>query len=131
MLHSVVTSFPSLQKSSRSISPDTCWLGRFRQVVRQLGSTSTSRLTRHFPEECAVVAQRHAEYRKRQKEERLRKIREEIRQVVFALHAQGEYPLMYTLSPFFPNGLMRQHEAIEAWREALQELGLEPENLAN
>lgn len=97
-----------------------------RQVARELGHASTIRLTKHFPEECALVAQRHVEYRAQRKEQRLLKICEDIRQVVFSLYAQGEYPLIYKLSPFFPNGLMRQREAIEAWRSALQELGLEP-----
>ncbi len=97
-----------------------------RQVARRLGHDSTSRLTEHFPEECALVAQRHAEYRDLRKQQRLLKIRKEVRLAVFTLHAQGEYPLIYKLSPFFPNGLMRQREAIEAWREAMQELGLEP-----
>jgi len=96
-----------------------------RQVERQLG-VATGLLTYHFPEECAQIVQRHAEYRERRKEQRLLNMREDIRQAVFSLHAQGEYPLMYKLSTVFPNGLMRQREAIEAWRAALRELGLDP-----
>lgn len=97
-----------------------------RQVGRQLGYSSTALLMYHFPEECAVIIQRHGEYRNQRKEQRLLKLRADIRHAVFSLHAQGEYPLIYKLSDVFPNGLMRQREAREAWREALQDLGLEP-----
>ncbi len=97
-----------------------------RQVGRQLGYNSTALLTYHFPEACALIIQRHAEYREQRKEQRLLKLREDIRQAVFSLYAQGEYPLRYKLSTIFPNGVMRQREATEAWRAALRELGLEP-----
>ncbi len=97
-----------------------------RQVAKQLGYNSTALLTYHFPEACALIAQRHAGYRAQRKEQRLLKLREDIRQAVFSLYAQGEYPLRYKLSTIFPNGLMRQREATEAWRAALVELGLEP-----
>jgi hypothetical protein len=97
-----------------------------RQVGRQLGYGSTRQLTYHFPEECALIIQRHAQYREQRKEQRLLKLREDIRQAVFSLYAQGEYPLRYKLSTIFPNGVMRQREATEAWRAALAELGLEP-----
>jgi hypothetical protein len=73
-----------------------------------------------------LIIQRHAEYREQRKEQRLLKLREDIRQAVFSLYAQGEYPLRYKLSTIFPNGVMRQREATEAWRAALRELGLEP-----
>ena len=95
------------------------------QVERQIG-IAKGLLASHFPEECTQLIQRHAEYRAQRKEQRLRKMREDIRQAVFSLHAQGEYPLRYKLSAIFPNGLMRQREATEAWRAALRELGLEP-----
>jgi hypothetical protein len=97
-----------------------------RDVARELGYGSTSQLTYHFPEKCALIAQRYAEYRDQRKQQRLLKVREDVRQAVFSLHAQGEYPLIYKLSDVFPNGLMRQREARNAWREALQELGREP-----
>jgi hypothetical protein len=96
-----------------------------RQVERQIG-IARGLLARHFPQECTQLVQRHAEYRAQRKEQRLRNVREEVRQAVFSLHAQGEYPLRYKLSAIFPNGLMRQREATEAWRAALGELGLEP-----
>jgi hypothetical protein len=97
-----------------------------QDVAKELGYGSTSELTYHFPEKSALIVQRHAEYRNQRKHQRLLRIREDVRQAVFSLHARGEYPLRYKLSAVFPNGLMRQREAVEAWREALQELGLEP-----
>ncbi len=97
-----------------------------RDVAKELGYDSTSLLTYHFPEKSALIVQRHLEYRDQRKQQRLLKVREDVRQAVFSLHAQGEYPLIYKLSDVFPNGLMRQRQAREAWREALRELGLEP-----
>ncbi len=97
-----------------------------RDVAKELGYDSTSQLTYHFPEKSALVVQRYLAYRDQRKQQRLLKLREDVRQAVFSLHAQGEYPLIYKLSDVFPNGLMRQPEAREAWREALQELELEP-----
>jgi hypothetical protein len=99
-----------------------------RVVAKELGYDSSSQLTYHFPEKCALIVQRYLAYREQRKQKRLLKVREDVRQAVFSLYAQGEYPLIYKLSEVFPNGLMRQREAREAWREALQELGLEPEN---
>lgn len=96
-----------------------------RQVERRLGC-STALLMYHFPEECTLIVQHHAVYRERRKEHRLLTLREDIRQAVFSLYARGEYPLRYKLSTIFPNGVMRQREATEAWRAALAELGLEP-----
>ncbi len=95
------------------------------QVAQRL-RCDTTYLWKYFPEESALILQRAKAYRKLRKEQREARMREEIRQAVFSLHAQGEYPLRYKLSAFFPNGLMRLPEAIEAWRAALRELGLEP-----
>lgn len=98
-----------------------------KQVALEVGSDATL-LARYFPEECAQVIRRHAEYRNRRKEQRTQNLREGVRQAVFSLYARGEYPLRYKLSSFFPNGAMRLSEATEAWREAMVELGLDPDN---
>lgn len=104
-------------------------LPSLRNVAKELGYRGVNQLTYHFPEKCALIAQRYLEYRDQRKQQRLLKVREDVRQAVFALYARGEYPLRYKLSDeFFPNGLMRQAEAIEAWREAMQELGLDPDS---
>lgn len=97
------------------------------QVGQRL-DVHTSLLMYHFPEECALIVQRHALYRNQRKDQRLVTLREDVRQAVFSLHARGEYPLRYKLSAFFPNGAMRQREATDAWREAMLELGLDPDN---
>jgi hypothetical protein len=98
-------------------------------VAKELGYDSTSQLTYHFPEKCALIAQRYLEYRNQRKQQRILKVREDVRQAVFSLYARGEYPLRYKLSDeFFPNGLMRLPEANKAWREAMLELGLDPDN---
>jgi hypothetical protein len=97
-----------------------------RQVEREFGGKGL--LARYFPDECAQIIQRYAEYRSWRKEQRLRNLRESVRQAVFSLHESGEYPLRYKLTAFFPNGAMRLPEAIEAWREAMGELGLDPDN---
>lgn len=132
---------PVPPRSQRHVDRDACArhldaalnregvLPSLRDVAKELGYGGVNQLTYHFPEQCALIAQRYLEYRDQRKQQRLLKVREEVRLAVFSLYARGEYPLRYKLSDeFFPNGLMRQAEAIEAWREAMRELGLDPDN---
>src|SRR6266566_840033 len=73
-----------------------------RQIEKHLGYT-TRQLSYHFPEECALIASRSREYRRHRKEERLDKVREQVRQAIFSLHGQGIYPSQRQLRPLLPS----------------------------
>jgi TniQ len=94
-------------------------------IAKQLGY-DTCQLVYHFSEECAVITQRVKEHRLRRKEQHLVRIREEVRQAVFSLHAQGLYPSQRRVRLLLPGRLLRDPEAKEAWRATLRELGFEP-----
>ena len=95
-----------------------------RQIEKHLGHT-TRQLSYHFPEECALIASRAREYRQQRKEERLDKVREQVRQAMFSLHEQGIYPSQRQLRTLLLGGLMLQVEAKDTWRTTLRELGFE------
>lgn len=95
------------------------------QIALRLGY-AVRQLVYHFPYECAAVTQRAKDYRKQRKEQRLVQIREEVRQAMLSLHAQGLYPSQRKLRSLLPGGLMLDPEAKEAWRTTLKELGFEP-----
>jgi hypothetical protein len=81
-------------------------------------------LVYHFPQECAVVTQSARAYRKQRKEQRLVLTREQVRQAMLSLHAQGMYPSQRKLR-FLLGGLLRAPEAQETWHTTLRELGFE------
>src|SRR5437667_1474642 len=95
-----------------------------RQIEKHLGYT-VRQLSYHFPKECALITPLAQEYRRQRKEERLDKVREQVRLAVISVHSQGVYPSQRKLRPLLPGGLMRMPEAKEAWRTTLRELGFE------
>jgi hypothetical protein len=95
------------------------------QLSERLGCSERI-LLYYFREECALITRQAREHRKRQGEQRLLKIRDEVRQQALSLHAQGIYPSQMKVSNLLSPGLMRSSVAREAWHEALRELGLEP-----
>ncbi len=97
------------------------------QLCKVLGC-SHHKLQHFFPEERALIIQKAREYRKQQDRQRVAKTREQVRQAVFALHAQGAYPSLHKVQSFLSAGVMLQPEARETWHAALRELGLEPRN---
>lgn len=62
-----------------------------REVARDLGHPVQT-LLRYHPDLCHEIAARRKAYRKRNKEARRQKIREEVRRVVLAMHAEKKYP---------------------------------------
>lgn len=96
-----------------------------RQIAQQLGYEDAHQLVYHFPEECKLVMLRAQAYRQQRKAQRLVQVGEQVRQAVFSVHSQGFYPSHRRLRTLLPSALMRQPEAKEAWRIALQELGYE------
>jgi transcriptional regulator with XRE-family HTH domain len=96
-----------------------------RQLCERLGCTH--RVLRYsFPEEYTLITQQAREYRKLQDRQRVAKTREQVRQAVFSLHAQGIYPSQRKVQSFLPAGVMLQSDARETWHATLRELGLEP-----
>jgi hypothetical protein len=83
-----------------------------RQLCERLGCTHHV-LLYFFPEECALITQQAREYRKQRDRQRVAKTREQVRQAVFSLHAQGAYPSLHKVQSFLPAGVMLQPEARE------------------
>jgi hypothetical protein len=98
-----------------------------RQLCKRLGYGHRALMNR-FPEECALIVQQAREYRNQQDRLRVEKTREQVRQAVLSLHAQGAYPSLHKVQSFLPAGVMLQPEARETWHAALRELGLESRN---
>ncbi len=95
-----------------------------RQIEKHLGYT-VRQLSYHFPKECALITPLAQEYRRQRKEERLSRVREQVRKAVTFVHSQGMYPSQRKLRLLLPGGLMRMPEAKEAWHITLRELGFE------
>ncbi len=98
-------------------------LGVYR-IAQRLGYAEQS-LLYHFPQQCTEITQRAKASRKQRKEQRLARIREQVRQATLAVHASGSYPSQHAVSLLLSSGLMRMSEAKEAWHAALRELGFE------
>ena len=95
----------------------------YRSLAQQLGYHQSA-LRHHFPQECALLSKQIKEYRRQQAEQRVVRIREEIRHVVLALHAQGVYPSHRKVIDLLANPKLMRHPEARAFRLALcQELG--------
>ena len=95
------------------------------QIAQQLGYAERS-LFYHFPQQCAEITQRAKASRKQRKEQRLTRIRDQVRQATLAVYASGGYLSQHAVSLLLSPGLMRMPVARESWRAAVQELGLKP-----
>ncbi len=95
------------------------------QVSKQLNVAGTSSLVRYFPEQCAIIVERYRAYQQTQKQERLRLLRENVRQATFNVHAQGLYPSKARVAKQLgKSASMRNPDTRTFWKEAVQELGL-------
>ncbi len=94
-------------------------------LAKQLG-VSQSTLRYHFPQECALLSQQIKEYRRERAEQRVTRIREEVRQAVLALHTQGVYPSHRKVTEQLAHPKLLRHPKARAFRLTLcQELGWE------
>jgi transcriptional regulator with XRE-family HTH domain len=93
-----------------------------RPLARRLGC-SMRLLEYHFPQEYALIAKRAQEHRRQRAAQRLERVRDEVRQAVITVYAQGVYPSQNKVADLLsdPN-LMRMPEAKAAWLEARREL---------
>ncbi len=97
-----------------------------REVSRRLNQTGTKSLLRYFPEQSATITERYRTYRQLKKEERLRLLREKVRQATLDVHAQGAYPSMTRVDKQLgKQASMRNPDARDFWRETIQELGFD------
>lgn len=98
------------------------------QLAQQLGYGGNI-LLYHFPQECALLSQQIKKYRRQQKEQRLARVQEEVRQATLALHVQGIYPSQNKVADLLsdPN-LLFQPEAKVTWRVLCRELGWNRKN---
>jgi len=93
------------------------------ELARQLGY-SASLIWNHFTDLCKCISARYRAQKRKQHEERVRVVREEIRQAVLLLHTKGIYPSAKRVSFLLKNRhSIRTIEGHEAWRLALAELG--------
>lgn len=97
-----------------------------KEVSRRLDQSGTSALVRYFPEQCAIIVERHRTYRQARKEERLRLLRQKVRQATFDVHAQGVFPSKARVDKqLVKQASMRCPDARAFWEETLRELGLQ------
>ncbi len=74
---------------------------------------------------CAIIVERYRAYQQTQKQERLRLLRENVRQATFNVHAQGLYPSKARVAKQLgKSASMRNPDTRTFWKEAVQELGL-------
>ena len=88
------------------------------QLAQQVGYSGHT-LLHHFPQECALLSQQIKEYRRQRAEQRVEDIREEVRQAVLALHAQGIYPSHRKVVERIAHPTLMRHPEARTFRLAL------------
>ena len=97
-----------------------------REVARRLGIVEMGGLYRRFPELSRAVAARFQAARKDRTLRRQDALREEVRQVVAALHAAGQYPSCNEVRARLSHpAAFRNAIAQEAWETSLRQYGWE------
>ncbi len=83
-----------------------------------------------FPELCKQISMRRYTERRKQKEERMTPLCNDIRQAVYIIHSQGIYPSARQVTKQLSDThVIRTKEGHEAWRQALKELGYPVDHL--
>jgi hypothetical protein len=96
------------------------------EVSRRLNQAGTNSLIRYFPEQCTTIIERYRTYRRLKKEERLRLLREKVRQATLDVHAQGAHPSMTRVDKQLgKQASMRNPDARAFWEETIRELGFD------
>jgi len=99
------------------------------ELARQMGYNNHI-LWANFPGLCNQVTERRSAARRKQYDERMATLCNEIRQATFLLHSQGMYPSARQVFQLLgdPHAILRK-EGHEAWCQALQELGYPTDHL--
>lgn len=94
-----------------------------REVARRLGRPDEV-LRRQLPELCHAIAERYLRAQRAQGLRRRQRLRDEVRQATYQVHAQGQYPSAHRVAQLVSQpGSLRGGVAKVAWQEALAELG--------
>jgi AraC-like DNA-binding protein len=97
-----------------------------REVARSIGYPVQTFLW-YLPDLCHEIAARRKAHRKRNKEVRRQMVREEVRRVVLAVHAEKKYPSQRRVRECVDRSCVSpplfELEVLTPWREALIELG--------
>lgn len=97
-----------------------------RQVAKRLGY-DPSHVYKRFPQLCRAISQRRQLGQTKNKNLRLQKDRDELREAMYKLHEQGLYPSQTQLQKVLSKpGVLRDAQMRAAWYEVLQELGWKP-----
>lgn len=90
----------------------------YGSLAQQLGYANNL-LLYHFPQECAELSKQIKVYRRQQAEQRVEGIRDEVRQTVLALHAQGVYPSHRKVVERIAHPTLMRHPEARAFRLTL------------
>lgn len=96
-----------------------------QEVARRLGASDDS-LRNRFPTLCSAISTRYLAYRKNRRVEKIKRMRDQVRQATLLLHARGEYPNKTRVAAFLDSpARFRNPEVRDAWHETMRELGYE------
>lgn len=97
------------------------------QLAQRLGYR-LSYLYEHFPELCRALSRRYQAYRKAGRQAKVQQFFEEVRGAMLKLYAQGQYPGIVPIAKQLgkPQAFILNPGARAAYRQTLEELGLEP-----
>lgn len=94
-----------------------------RTVAKHL-SYSPKELREHFPELCRAISMRYENYCKVRGEQKVERLKEDVRQAMLNIHSQGLYPSSHKVGSFLDEpAVMRTPVISSFWHEMLQELG--------
>jgi AcrR family transcriptional regulator len=95
-----------------------------REAARRLGCSDSS-LRNCFPELCKSISARYLAYSRNKRLETIEQVCNEVREIVFDLHARGEYPAQDKVQGLVSKpGHFWHLKVRETWRNAIRELGL-------
>lgn len=95
------------------------------RIVAKRLNHSPKELREHFPELNRAIANRRKEHYKVRREQRLLQLKEEMRQAILKIHAQGLYPSSRRVGRLMRTpAVMRDRAVAKFWREMLDELKL-------
>jgi len=95
------------------------------QIARHLGISARA-LARHFPKECALVTVQYKAHCSEMAKQRMAQIRDEVREAILTLHAQGKVPSRPRVEALLSNpNIMFTQAARDTWHKVRHELGFE------
>lgn len=129
-----ITRLPNKARRQRILDTDTVLRGleealvenppiSMAKVARRLGYTD-SRLRRRFPELCRAISANCLACRRAKREEKFHTLYEEVRQIVYALHAEGIFPAIGRVTGHLRNpSHIHKPGVFDLWRDLVRELG--------